>query len=306
MRTHRWHGGRPPEEEVVELIQGNDAVIASAAELYTRSVLERADTLRHVARWGVGFENVDVQAATELGVVVTTVQGANHHAVADLTIGLTLAVCRRIVELDRRGRAGDWARPPGRDVWRKTLGIVGLGRVGKAVAQRAAGFEMTLIGSEPYPDLEFCERWNIELVGTPEELFRRSDVVTLHIPGDPENHNFVNAERLSQMKPTAILVNTARGVVVDEDALYAALSSGRIAGAALDVRVHEPPRDSRFEALDNVVLTPHIGGSTVEAQEMSGELVVRSILQAARGEPPHGLVNEAVWAHRRGMPRPAR
>jgi D-3-phosphoglycerate dehydrogenase len=300
IRTHRWPGGRPPEEDVVELVQGNDAVIASAAEQYTRSVIERADTVKHIARWGVGFETIDVSAATDSGVLVTTTQGSNHWAVADLAFGLMLAVARRIVELDTVARSGAWARPPGLDVWRKTLGIAGLGRVGKGVAQRASGFEMRVLAYEPYPDLEFCRRWDVELVDTLEELFRRSDYLTVHAPGDPENHHLVNAERLALMKPDAVVINTARGVLVDEDALYQALVERRIRGAGLDVRVHEPPRDTRFEALSNVVLTPHIAGSTEEAQAVSAEMVVESVLQAARGERPHGLINAEVWDRRRG------
>jgi D-3-phosphoglycerate dehydrogenase len=140
----------------------------------------------------------------------------------------------------------------------------------------------------------------VELVDNVEDLFRRADFLTVHAPGDPENDRFVNAERLALMKPGAILINTARGVLVDEDALYDALVQHRIAGAGLDVRAHEPPEDTRFVALSNVVLTPHIAGSTYEAQTVSAEMVVQSILQAARGEQPHGLVNEAVWDHRRG------
>jgi phosphoglycerate dehydrogenase-like enzyme len=299
IRTHRWPGGRPPEEEVLELVQGNDAVIASASELYTRSLIERADTLKHIARWGVGFETVDVPAATDNGVLVTTTQGSNHWAVADHAFALMLGVARRVVELDKIARTGKWARPNARDVWQKTLGIVGMGRVGKGVAQRAFGFEMKVLAYEPFPDLAFCKQWNVELVEDLDDLFRRSDYVTLHAPGGAENQRLINSERLALMKPTAILVNTARGVLVDEDALYAALQAGQIAGAGLDVRVHEPPQDDRFEALPNVVLTPHVAGSTVEAQAVSAEMVVRSLLQAQRGERPHGLENAEVWDHRR-------
>lgn len=298
IRTHRWPGGRPPEEEVVELVQGNDAVIASANERYTPTVIARADTLKHIARWGVGFETVDLPAATTNGVLVTTTQGSNHWAVADQAFALMLAVTRRTVELDKLARTRKWSRPIARDVWQKTLGIVGLGRVGKGVAQRASGFEMKVLAYEPYPDLAFCERWNVALVEL-DELFRRSDFVTLHAPGEGPNQGLVNSERLALMKPTAVLINTARGVLVDEDALYAALKDGQIAGAGLDVRVSEPPEDDRFEALGNVVLTPHAAGSTQEAQAVSGAMVVESVLQAARGQRPHGLLNPEVWDRRR-------
>jgi D-3-phosphoglycerate dehydrogenase len=196
-------------------------------------------------------------------------------------------------------RSRQWQRPLGRDVAGATLGIVGLGRIGKGVAQRASGFEMTVLAYEPYPDLEFCKQWKVELVEL-DELLRRSDYVTVHAPGEGDNDRLINAERLALMKPTAILVNTARGVLVDEDALYAALTEGRIGGAGLDVRLHEPPQDDRFEALKNIVLTPHVAGSTPAAQELSAQMVVQSVLQAGRGEQPHGLVNPSAWHHRRG------
>ena len=283
---------------MVELVQGNDAVIASASERYTRTVLERADTLKHIARWGVGYETIDVGAASDNGVVVTTTQGANHWAVADLAFALMLAVARRVVELDGVARTRQWARPLGFDVWQKTLGVIGLGRIGKGVAQRAFGFEMKVVAYEPYPDLDFCKQWNVELVSL-EDVFRRGDFVTVHAPGESENVALVNAERLALMKPTAVLINTARGVLVDEDALYEALRDHKIAAAGLDVRVHEPPEDDRFEALDNVVLTPHVAGSTREAQAVSAEMAVRSVLQMGRGEQPHGLINPDVWDRRR-------
>src|SRR5437879_8901315 len=209
IRTHRWPPGRPPEEDVIELVQGNDAVIASAAEQYTRSVIQRADTLKHIARWGVGFETVDVPAATDNGVLVTTTQGSNHWAVADQAFALMLAVARRVVELDKVARTRQWARPLGRDVWQKTLGVVGLGRIGKGVAQRAFGLEMKVLAYEPYPAQACCAKRNVKLVEL-EDLFRRSDYVTLHAPGEGPNQGLVNSERLAWMKPTAVLINTAR------------------------------------------------------------------------------------------------
>lgn len=297
IQAHRWPGGRPDEEEVVELVQGFDAVIASSNELYTRSVFERADTLKHVARWGVGFETVDVPAASDNGVIVTTTQGSNHWAVADHAWALMLAVSRRVIELDRIGRTPSWSRPLARDVWQKTLGVVGLGRIGKGVAQRAFGFEMKVVAYEPYPDREHCEKWNIELVDSVDEVFRRADFVTLHAPGD--NRSLVNAERLALMKPSAVLINTARGALVDEDALYAALTSGKLRGAGLDVRLQEPPDEDRFAALPNVVLTPHVAGSTEEASVVGAAMAVEQIVTAGRGEIPHGIHNPEIWERRR-------
>ena len=300
VKTHRWPGGRPDEEEVVELIQGYDAVIASSNERYTRSVFERADTIKHVARWGVGYETVDVPAASDNGVLVTTTQGSNHWAVADHAWALMLAVSRRVVELDKVGRTRSWSRPLARDVWQKTLGIVGLGRIGKGVAPRAYGFEMKVVAYEPYPDHAFNAKWNVELVDSIDEVFRQGDFVTLHAPGD--NRGLANTERIALMKPTAVLINTARGALVDEDALYEALKAGKIAGAGLDVREHEPPedeRDDRFAELTNVVLTPHISGSTHEAQAVSAVMVVEQIVASGRGEMPHGLHNPEIWDRRR-------
>jgi D-3-phosphoglycerate dehydrogenase len=300
IRTHRWPGGRPDEEEVVELVQGHDAVIASSNERYTHAVFERADTLKHVARWGVGYETVDVPAASDNGVLVTTTQGSNHWAVADHAFALMLAVSRRVVEFDKFARTRTWSRPLSRDVWRKTLGVVGLGRIGKGVAQRAFGFEMKVLAYEPYPDRDFCARWSVELVDDLNDLLRRADFVTLHAPGD--NRSLIDRERLALMKPTAVLINTARGALVDEDALYEALTTGQLAGAGLDVREHEPPedeRDDRFAALDNVVLTPHVAGSTHEAQAASSVMVVEQVIAAGRGEQPHGLHNPEVWDRRR-------
>jgi D-3-phosphoglycerate dehydrogenase len=294
---HEPSGSRASPEELLELVQGHDAVIASS-EPYTRAVLAGADTLKHVARWGVGFDQVDVPAATELGVLVTTTQGANDWGVADHAFALIFALARRVVENDKIVRGGGWARPPGRDVWRKRLGIVGLGRIGRGVAQRASGFEMKVLAYEPYPDRSFCEKWGVELVPL-EELLERSDFVTLHAPGGAENHHLINAERLASMKSTAYLVNTARGTLIDEDALYAALTGGRIAGAGLDVREQEPPTDTRFSDLPNVVLTAHAAGVTVETVAAMTAMAAESVLEGARGEQPRGLLNPEVWDHRR-------
>ena len=294
---HEPEAHRAGEEELIEILQGHDAVIA-AGEPYTREVLTRADTLKHVARWGVGFDLVDVPAATELGVLVTTTQGANDWGVADHALGLMLALAHSIVDNDREVRAGVWGRPVGVDVWRKTLGIVGLGRIGKGVARRGRGFEMRVLAAEPEPDRAFVEEHGVELVPL-EQLLRESDFVSLHCPANPETRHIINAERLALMKPTAYLVNTARGPLIDEDALYDALVAGRLAGAGLDVRDVEPPLDTRFHELRNVVLTSHVAGVTEETMAAMERMAVESILQGFRNEVPHGLLNPDVWERRR-------
>src|SRR5688572_3657490 len=238
-------GARMQPEQLLELVQGHDAVIASS-EPYTRAVLEGADTLKHVARWGVGFDQVDVPAATELGVLVTTTVGAN-----------------------------DWG-----------------------VADRASAFEMKVLAYEPYPDTAFCEKWGVEVVSL-EDLLQRSDYITLHAPGGGENVHLINADRLALMKSTAFLVNTARGSLIDEDALHAALVGGRLAGAGLDVREQEPPTDTRFIDLPNVVLTAHAAGVTVETSAAMTAMAAESIVEAAKGERPAGLLNPEAWDHRR-------
>jgi D-3-phosphoglycerate dehydrogenase len=294
---HEPSGARATPEQLLELVQGHDAVIASS-EPYTRAVIEGADTLKHIARWGVGFDQVDVPAATEHGVLVTTTVGANDWGVADHAFALIFALARRVVENDRLVRGGGWARPPGRDVWRKTLGVVGLGRIGRGVAQRASGFEMKVLAYEPYPDRAFVEKWGVELVEL-DELLERSDYVTLHAPGGADNQHLINAERLAKMKTTAYLVNTARGSLIDEAALHAALVGGRLAGAGLDVREKEPPTDTRFNDLPNVILTAHVAGITLETSAAMTAMAAESIVEASKGERPAGLLNPDAWDHRR-------
>jgi len=284
---HEPSGARATPEQLLELVQGHDAVIASS-ESYTRAVIEGADTLKHIARWGVGFDQVDVAAATEHGVLVTTTPGANDWGVADHAFALIFALARRVVENDKIVRGGGWARPPGRDIW----------RIGRGVAQRASGFEMKVLAYEPYPDQAFVEKWGVELVEL-DDLLARSDYVTLHAPGGSDNQHLINAERLAHMKSTAFLVNTARGALIDEDALYAALVGGRLAGAGLDVRQQEPPTDTRFNELSNVVLTAHAAGITVETSAAMTAMAAESILEGSRGEKPAGLLNPEAWDHRR-------
>jgi len=295
--THEPTGAFATPEVLLELVQGHDAVIASS-EPYTRAVIEGADTLKHIARWGVGFDQVDVPAATELGVLVTTTQGANDWGVADHAFALMFGLARRVVENDRLVRGGGWARPAGRDIWRKTLGIVGLGRIGRGVAQRASGFEMEVVACGPYPDRAFCEKWGVQLVSM-DDLLRRSDFITLHTPGGGENTHLIGREQLALMKPTAYIVNTARGSLIDEDALFEALSAGSIGGAGLDVREKEPPGDTRFSGFDNVIVTAHLAGVTVETNAAMSAMACESILQGARGEKPHGLLNPEAWGRRR-------
>ena len=285
------------EDTVVETLRGAAASIAQT-EPYTANVFDRLPELKIVARSGVGFDAIDVPAATERGVLITTTQGGNDWAVADHAFAMMLALCHNVLTSDRTARAGRWERPVGVDLWRKTLGIVGLGRIGKGMAQRAKGFEMRILAHEPYPDLEFVQQYGIELVSL-DDLLRQSDFVSLHLPSMPETYHIMNAESFSMMKPTAYLVNTARGTLIDEDALEAALDAGQLAGAGLDVREVEPPRDQRFNRFDNVILNTHIAGVTREALDAMSIMAAQSAADALAGRKPHGLINPEAWERRR-------
>ena len=283
------------EEELIARLPGICATIAGS-EPYTERVFRAAPDLKLVARHGVGFDKVDLAAASRHGVLVTTAPGSNANAVADLTIGLMCAVQRQIVQLDRRIRAGSWGSEYVPALWRSTVGLVGLGHIGKCVARRCLGFEMQVLATEPAPDIAFVRQHGIELVGL-EELCRRADIITLHIHATPETRHLINRERLALMKPTAILINTSRGTLVDEEALVEALKCGQLAGAGLDVFQREPlGSSSPLLALDSVVLTPHCAGKDLTSQAITLGRCVETILRFFQGQPlePGDLRNPDV------------
>lgn len=286
-----------PVSEVIENLRGCAAVVAGG-EPYTAEVFRACPDLKLVARFGVGYDAVDVPAATEHGVVACTTPGTNDWAVADHAMGLIIDLAHNMSLHDRTTRGGEWKVFPGVDVYRATLGIVGLGRIGKGVARRARGFDMRVIAYEPYPDRSFVAENGIELVGM-DDVFRQADFVTLHLPAMAETHKLVNAEKLSLMKSSAFLINTARGKLVDEDALYAAVRSGRIAGAGLDAWTSEPLDTDRWYALDNVVVTPHCAPATSGVWTAGWEMINRIVLATLRGEQPEGILNPEVWERRR-------
>jgi len=277
--------GRPYGE--AELIEGLRGVFATVAgiEPYTERVLRESPDLEVIARFGVGYDQIDVPAATRHGVYVAMAFGANHETVADLALTLMGAVARNVVTYHQRVAAGGWGWEFRPGLWRATVGIVGLGRIGRAVARRCRGYEMRILAYDVAPDEAYARSHGIELTSL-ERLLAESDFVTLHAPHTPETDRLMNAERLRCMKPTAFLINTARGGLVDEIALHEALLTRRIAGAGLDVFRREPPTDSPLLTLDNVVLTPHAAGSDLAAETAAGECSVESILAVARGESP--------------------
>ena len=287
-----WHGGRT-EDELIDLLKGIDGAIVST-DPFTARVIQAADRLKVISRTGVGYDAVDVPAATKRGIIVTTTPGVNRHAVADWALALILCCARKVPENLAEVRRGAWARHEGADLAEKTLGIVGLGTIGKEVAKRGKAFGMRLLAFDLVQDPTYAEEQGIAYVPL-EDLLRQSDFVSIHCFLNEATRHLVNAERLALMKPTAFLINTARGGIVDTEALCHALQAKRIAGAGLDVFEGEPLRaDSPLRALENVYLTPHCAGSTTDARERSGTTAADNLIRALRGERPQGIVNPEV------------
>jgi D-3-phosphoglycerate dehydrogenase len=258
-----------PREELERALGGAAALVVRSETRVTGELLTRAPQLRVIARAGTGVDNIDVHAATRRGVAVMNTPGANTVSAAEHAMGLLLALVRHIPWAAEAMRRGEWDRKrfEGRELRGKTIGVVGLGRIGGHVAQLARAFGMTVLGHDPYLTPARAAELQVKLVSL-DELLRQADVVTLHVAHTEQTHHLINAERLKLMKPTAVLVNTARGELVDEAALAAALQEKRIGGAAIDVFAVEPlPADAPLRRLERVILTPHLAASTAEAQE---------------------------------------
>ncbi len=288
--------GLPAQLEEEQLLAALDGVEASLAgsEPYTARVLAAHPRLRVIARVGVGYDAVDVEAATRQGIAVCIAPGTNQGSVAEHTFALLLALTRQLVPQHLGVKAGAWPRGTTVPLRGQTIGVAGLGRIGKAVASRALAFEMNVIAHDPFPDTTWAAQHGIPLVSF-EELLRRSDVVTLHMPAMPQTARIINARTLALMKPTAFLINTSRGAVVDEAALYEALKAGRLAGAGLDVFEKEPPGDNPLLRLDNVVLTPHTAGGDWRSRDEMALSAAQAIVSLYRGEwPAEKVVNPEV------------
>lgn len=272
------------EDRLIELLDGVEAAIVGVVPM-TAHVLENAPRLRVVSAHGVGVDHIDLEAATRLGVIIANCPGANDQAVADLTIGLMVSIARQIPQVDRDVRGGKWGRYEGSELWKKTLGLIGLGRIGRGVAKRASGFDMQVLAYDPYVDEKQAEAIGVRMTSL-EEVIASADFVSLHAALTEETRNMIGKRELEQMKLSAFLINTARGGLVDEEALYTALVEGKLAGAALDAFTSEPPVDSPLLELRNVVITPHIGAHTKEAIERVGVLAAQNVVQALHtGEP---------------------
>ena len=271
------------EAELLDRVGDIDAWVVRGATKVTRRLIEAAPTLRWVARAGAGIDNIDAATARERGIGVLNVPGANAVAVAELVFGLLLGLFRQIPAADGSLKRGEWdkARFKGRELRGKTLGIVGLGQIGRAVAQRAMAFQMTCVGHDPFLDDETVRDLDVEPLSL-ADLLPRAQILTLHVPFSPQTRGMIGAREIERMPRGAVLVNAARGGLVDEAAVLAALEGGHLSGAVFDVFADEPPGASTLPRHANVVATPHIGAATVEAQEAVGEEIVRLLLGRLR------------------------
>ncbi len=295
------HPGPYPisREKLLEGVKEAEILICLLTEKIDREILEGAPNLKVIANYAVGYDNIDLTWATVYDIAVLNTPDVLTDATADLTFSLLLAAARNLNRGEQLIRSGKWNgwRPDlllGTEVSGKTLGIIGMGRIGRAVARRAKGFSMKILyysRSQLPPGLE--RDLGIEFIPL-EELLQRSDFVSLHCPLTPETHHLLDREKLALMKRDAILINTARGAIVEEEALLESLKSGKLAAAALDVFENEPSINPKLLELPNLVLTPHLGSATVEARERMTEVLVRGIQALLRGEKPHNIVNPEV------------
>jgi D-3-phosphoglycerate dehydrogenase len=284
-------------DELRKLIRGYDGAILGL-DICDASVIERADSLRVISRYGAGVDQVDLDAAARRGIAVTNAPGANSLAVAELCIGLMFSLARNIPQVAAAARAGQWKRSAGWELSGKTLGIIGLGEVGRLVAVRALALGMTVLAHDPFSQRTVDGVQRVDLTS----LLQGSDVITLHCALTPETRHLINAERLSDVRSGAYLINTARGDLVDEQALYEALSQGNLSGAAADVFHDDPPDGSPLLTLDHFIATPHTGATTREAVQRVAMMAAQNLVTVLRGEPCQYIVNavalEAVKAAR--------
>ena len=283
-------------EELLETIGDYDGLIIRSATQVSAEVIDRADNLKAIGRAGIGVDNIDIEAATKHGVIVANAPESNTVAAAEHTLGLMLASARRIPAADSSLRDGEWKRSAfkGVEVSGKTLGLIGLGHVGAIVARGALGMGMRVLAYDPYVSEDRMRQVNVEPAETTDEVFEGADFVSLHVPRTPQTMGLVNEDSLAKMKPTAFLINVARGGIVDETDLYNALKEGTIAGAALDVFAEEPTTQSPIFTLPNVVVTPHLGASTAEAQDRAGITAAEQLATALRGAVPIHAINAPV------------
>jgi len=290
----------PPKKVIIEKAAKVDALATLLSDKIDAEVFDAAPKLRIVAQMAVGFDNIDLAEATKRGIYVTNTPGVLTETTADFAWTLLMAVARRVVEGDKYVRTGQWKvgwHPmmlQGRDIYGATLGIVGLGRIGCAIAKRAKGFDMKVLYNDVIRRPDFEKEYGIEYVDV-DYLFKNSDFITVNVPLMKETHHLVNEKKLKMMKKTAYIINNARGPVVDEKALYKALEEGWMAGAGLDVFEQEPtPIDNPLLKLDNVVVAPHISSASYETRSKMAEMTAENLVAFFEGKTPPNLVNTDV------------
>ncbi|MBC7081523.1 MAG: D-glycerate dehydrogenase [Thermoplasmatales archaeon] len=295
-----YEGDAPPsKEEIIEGVKGKDALICLLTDRIDAEVIEKGKNLKIIANYAVGVDNIAIEEATKRGIFITNTPGVLTETVADLAWALMMAIARRIVEGDefvRQRKFKGWAPMLllGRDIYGKTLGVIGAGRIGKAFAKRATGFSMKILYYGKRRDEEFENETNARFVGL-HELLRESDFVSLHLPLTKDTYHIIGENELRMMKKTAYLINTSRGKCVDEKALVKALKEGWIAGAALDVYENEPEVSEELLSLKNVVLAPHTGSASYETRTKMAIMVAENVISALNGKiPPQCLNPEAI------------
>jgi D-3-phosphoglycerate dehydrogenase len=274
--------GRPlTEDELIPLLKDCDGYVAGL-DYVTEKVLKSCSHLKVVSRYGAGVDRVDLAAAKEHGIVVTNTPGVNAVAVAELAFGLILSIARKISYLDKKTREGEWVRSTGMELGGKTIGIMGLGAIGKNVARYAQGFGMKVMAYDPYINEAYAKDNNIT-VATFDEVADNADVISLHLPLTNETKHLISRDVMSKMKKTAILINTSRGGIIDEDAAYELLKNGELGGLGLDAFETEPPTNSPLFELNNVVVTPHTGAHTTEATDNMAVAAVKNLIDVLSG-----------------------
>jgi D-3-phosphoglycerate dehydrogenase len=285
--------GPLPEDKMLELVGDFDGVLCGD-DAFTRKVLEKClPKLRVLSKYGIGVDKIDLQAATDLKIPVTYCPGVNHTTVAEHSFGLMLSLYRQIPQQNALVHQGHWKRMTGHELLGKTLGILGLGRIGKEVAKRARAFEMRVLGFDPFWDEGFAAEYGIERKATADEVIREADVLALHMNLSPENRGFLNSTRLAAMKKGAIVINTSRGALVDQWAVAEAVKSGHLGGYGCDVVEPEPIESTNpLIGLENVVMTPHIGSRTFESVLRQATMAVENLIRVLRGEAPLAQANK--------------
>lgn len=272
------------EDEMVELIKDMDGIIVGIDPI-TKRVIDNASKLKVISKYGVGVDNIDLESAKERNIVVTNTPNANSNAVAELTVGLIISVLRNIPLSDRRVREKKWDRFIGYELYGKTLGVIGTGSIGKRVIKLLRGFDLNILCYDKFPDYEWAEKENVKYVNF-DELLKRSDIITIHIPLTEETRHLISERELSLMKKTAVIINTSRGGIINERDLYKFLKEGKIYGAGLDVLEDEPPQNSALIELDNVVITSHIGAHTQESIENMAFMAIDNLISVLKGKEP--------------------